>query len=316
MILSLIQLMLFVVLMSGGSGYIIEVDDFSLSKPDLVQLGLSLNLTKCVEQLRAAGLDNRLTHEGPFTVFCPINDAFDRQADYPGSAGMKEKMLQHVGKGLVTSDMFENELVVNSLMPGEKIRINVYTAGPFSTETVNGQAVLESDHHARNGVIHVLYSVMDSVYPMPGSVVGELLQCCPGTTQLLSFVHLSGLYQVMDQTEPVTLLAPSDAAWAKLGSAFLNHLDQNIPLLRQVLLAHMLQGTWYTVGLSRGDTIKTLAGTRVTVEKDKNGTVSYSGSLTSLADVAAGNGAVQVVEDVLLPKQLFRKQDLLKGRRQ
>ena len=107
--------------------------------------------------------------------------------------------------GLVTSDMFENELTLHSLVPGRKIRINVYTAGPFSTETVNGQAVLESDHLARNGVIHVLYSVMDSVYPMPGSVVGELQQCCPGTTQLLSFVHLSGLYQVMDRTEPVTL---------------------------------------------------------------------------------------------------------------
>jgi len=307
MIISLTPILLIVTLMPKGRGYIIEVDDFSITKPDLVELGLSLNLTTCVEQLRAAGIDKTLSHEGPFTVFCPINDAFDRQGDYPGSAGMKEKMLQHVGKGLVTSDMFENELTLHSLLPGRKIRINVYTAGPFSTETVNGQAVLESDHLARNGVIHVLYSVMDSVYPLPGSVVGELQQCCPGTTQLLSFVHLSGLYQVMDQTEPVTLLAPSDAAWAKLGSAFLNHLDKNIPLLRQLLLAHMLQGTWYTVGLSRGDTIKTLAGTRVTVEKDKNGTVSYSGSLTSLADVAAGNGAIQVIEDVILPKQLFRR---------
>ena len=110
----------------------------------------------------------------------------------------------------------------------------------------------------------------------------------------------------MDQTDAVTLLAPSDAAWAKLGSAFLNHLDHNIPLLRQVLLAHMMQGTWYTVGLSRGDTIKTLAGTRVTVTKDKNGTVSYSGALTSLADVSAGNGAVQVIEQVLLPKHIFK----------
>jgi len=304
LILLLMSILLF---MPGGKSFIIEIVDPVDVKPGLLQLGLNLNLTTCVEQLKAAGIDKILNTEGPFTVFCPINDAFDRQMNYPGSAGMKDKMLQHVGKGMVTSDKFENELTVHSLLPGRKIRINVYTAGPFSTETVNGQALLESDHLARNGVIHVLYSVMDSVYPLPGSVVGELQECCPGTNQLLSFIHLSGLYEVMDQTDPVTLLAPSDAAWAKLGPAFLNHLDKNIPLLRQVLLAHVLQGTWYTVGLSRGDTLKTLAGTKVTVSKDNNGTVSYSGAVTSLANVAAGNGAIQVIEQVLLPKELFRK---------
>jgi len=309
MLLYLLPILLFVALMPQGRGFVIEVSDPTDTQPDLVQLAQSLNLTTCVEHLQVAGIDKTINHEGPFTIFCPINDAFDRQADYPGSAGMREKMLQHVGKGKITSNMFENELTIKSLLPGRKIRVNVYTAGPFSTETVNGQAVLESDHLARNGVIHILYSVMDSVYPRPGSVVGELYQCCTGTTQLLSFVHLSGLYEVMDQTEPITLLAPSDAAWAKLGSAFLNHLDQNIPLLRQVLLSHVLQGTWYTVGLSRGDTIKTLAGSKVTVTKDKNGTVSYSGAVTSLADVAAGNGAIHIIEEVLLPKEIFKRGD-------
>eukprot|EP00092_Neocalanus_flemingeri_P025038 GFUD01027150.1.p1 GENE.GFUD01027150.1~~GFUD01027150.1.p1 ORF type:complete len:312 (+),score=72.84 GFUD01027150.1:87-1022(+) len=307
MLLPVSPILLLVGLMPLGRGFVLEVTDPSSTRPNLLQLAISLNLTTCVDQLKEAGIDKILNHEGPFTVFCPINDAFDRQADYPGSAGMKEKMLQHVGTGMVTSDKFRNELTIRSLLPGRKIRVNVYTAGPFSTETINGQAVLESNHLARNGVIHILYSVMDSVYPMPGSVVGELQECCTGTTQLLAFVHLSGLYQVLDQTDPITLLAPTDAAWAKLSSAFLNHLDKNIPLLRQVLLAHVLQGTWYTVGLSRGDSLKTLAGVRVTVDKDRNGTVSYSGAVTSLADVVAGNGAVQVIDEVLLPKHVFDK---------
>jgi len=300
------QLLLLVALVSLGNGFVLEGPEVSSTRPNLVQLALSLNLTTCVEQLRLAGIIKILNQEGPFTVFCPINDAFTRQAEYPGSAGMKEKMLQHVGAGNVTSDKFANELTMRSLLPGRKIRVNVYTAGPFSTETVNGQAVLESDHLASNGVLHILYSVMDSVYPRPGSVVGELHECCSGTNQLLAFIHLSGLYQVIDQTNPVTLLAPSDSAWARLSSAFLNHLDNDIPLLRQVLLAHVLPGTWYTVGLSRGDTIKSLSGSLVKVDKDRNGTVSYSGAVTSLADVTAGNGALHLIEDVLLPKEIFK----------
>ena len=290
----------------SSRGFIIEISDSDALKPDLLQLAQSLNLTACVSQLKSAGIERIINHEGPFTIFCPIDDAFSRQVVYPGSAKMQDKMLQHCGKGLITSDMFTNELIVNSLLKGRSIRVNVYTAGPFSTETVNGQAVIESDHMARNGVIHIIYSVMESVYPSPGSVIGELGMCCDGTTQLLAFIRLAGLFQVLDNTEPITLLAPSDSAWAKLGSAFLNHLDKDINLLRRVILSHVLQGTWYSVGLSRGDTIKTLSGYKVKIEKDKNGVVSFSGARSTLSDVAARNGAVYVVDEVIIPKEIFK----------
>ena len=76
--------------------------------------------------------------------------------------------------------------------------------------TANGRAVSSSDHLARNGVVHVLSSVMSSVYAREGSVVSELDECCPQHSEILSLVKVAGLYGKMDTEGPFTFLAPTN----------------------------------------------------------------------------------------------------------
>lgn len=171
--------------------------------------------------------------------------------------------------------------------------------------TTNGQGVMETDHLATNGVVHVIFSVMDSVYRKPGSVVSQLVESCPNTSTTLRLAFISGLYPILDRTDPITLLAPTNAAWESLPSGFLDFLENNRPLLQKVLLAHALPSTWYSAGTSRGDQIKSMFGSRVLVEKDRQGRVCWGGANTTLGDVAARNGVIQVVDKVILPKTIW-----------
>merc|ERR1712059_237903 len=255
---------------------------------DVLSLARNLNLTSCAAKLTEAGVEEVINgSEGQFTLFCPINDAFDREVDFPGVASLADKMLQHVTWGRLTSSDFSNELTVKSLLPGSRVRVNIYTAGMFSTVTTNGQGV------------------MDSVYRKPGSVVSQLVESCPNTSTTLRLAFISGLYPILDRTDPITLLAPTNAAWESLPSGFLDFLENNRPLLQKVLLAHALPSTWYSAGTSRGDQIKSMFGSRVLVEKDRQGRVCWGGANTTLGDVAARNGVIQVVDKVILPKTIW-----------
>ncbi len=74
--------------------------------------------------------------------------------------------------------------------------------------TANGRVIESFDHEATNGVIHVLSSVMSSIYDREGSVVSELDDCCPQHSTLLELVKTAGLYGMLDEKGPFTLIAP------------------------------------------------------------------------------------------------------------
>jgi len=169
---------------------------------------------------------------------------------------------------------------------------------------------METDHQASNGVLHVIYSVMDSVYHKGGSVVSQMVQSCPNTTTTLQLIYIAGLYPVLDKTNPITLLVPTNSAWQYLPSGFLDHLIKTPSLLQKVLFAHTLPSSWYSAGLSRRDQIKSMFGNKIIIDKDRNGRVYWSGASTTLSDVTAINGVIQVIDKVILPKHLLSLEEI------
>lgn len=270
--------------------------------PNLLELAAQLNLTTCIENLRLAKVDRVLNHEGWFTLFCPTNQAFAREKFYPGEDTMVDKMRMHVARGKFSSDLFENEMTFKSLLSKRTIRINQYTVKEKTMTTANGRAVGEVDYVARNGFLHIIDDVMSSVYDRAGTVISEIDECCPQHSQLLELVKTAGMFDTLDQVDPVTFLAPVNAAWDQIHPDFVDQLKKDIKLLRQVLSAHVITGTWYTAGLSDGDKLKSWSGDTVLVVKDSSGIFSFNGAQTTLVDVTAGNGAVHSVDAVIMPK--------------
>nr|WP_307990798.1 fasciclin domain-containing protein [uncultured Niameybacter sp.] len=118
-----------------------------------------------VTALKAAGLVDALKGEGPFTVFAPTNDAFNKLP-----AGTVEELLKpenndklvdiltyHVypGKVLAADAMKLNGKEVK-MLNGKPAKIEVRNGSVF----IDGAKVITTDIMAKNGVIHVIDTVM------------------------------------------------------------------------------------------------------------------------------------------------------------
>ena len=62
-------------------------------------------------------------------------------------------------------------------------------------------------------------------------------------------------------------------AFAKLPADVVNHLVDNPPILRQVLLNHVVGGTWYSAGLEDGMALDTLQMDKLAIDINDGNTV-------------------------------------------
>jgi len=133
------------------------------ASPDLVGLAAGAgNFKTLVAAVKAAGLVEVLQSPGPFTVFAPTDEAF---AKLP--AGTVETLLQpqnrdklasilkyHVVPGKVMAADVRTMKVKSAL--GQTLNLKVSDAGV----RVNEAKVIKTDLAAKNGVIHVIDTVI------------------------------------------------------------------------------------------------------------------------------------------------------------
>ena len=114
-----------------------------------------------VKAVKAAELVETLKGEGPFTVFAPTDEAFDKVPKEKLEALIKDKkalasvLTYHVVPGKVTA---ADVVKLNSAktLQGQEVRIVVKDG----KVTVNGANVVKTDIVCKNGVIHVIDSVI------------------------------------------------------------------------------------------------------------------------------------------------------------
>jgi uncharacterized surface protein with fasciclin (FAS1) repeats len=135
--------------------------DIALATPDLSTL---------VTALKAGGLVDTLSNQGPFTVFAPKNEAF---AALP--AGVVAKLLKPENKrqldDVLTFHVVAGAVHAKDLRDGEKLKtlegkeLTVRLAG--STVFINSAKVTTADVSASNGVIHIIDEVLLPAGPAP-----------------------------------------------------------------------------------------------------------------------------------------------------
>ena len=99
---------------------------------------------------------------------------------------------------------------------------------------------------------------------------------------------------------PLTLFAPTDAAFAALPAGLLTDLlkPEHATALRDLLLGHAVQGSVFSRDVKDQQKITTLSGTSVTAAVNSAG-LSVDGSKVTTPDVSASNGVVHVVNTVV-----------------
>ncbi|MGA2563803.1 MAG: fasciclin domain-containing protein [Steroidobacteraceae bacterium] len=116
--------------------------------------------TTLLAGIKSAGLTDKLTEKGPFTVFAPTDEAFKKLA--PGaleallkdSAKLKAVLSYHVVAGhMLAKDMKSGDMMT---LQGSPLTASVSSSGVH----VNGAHVKQADIVATNGVVHVIDAVI------------------------------------------------------------------------------------------------------------------------------------------------------------
>ena len=144
--------------------------DDKAEKPtkDIVEIAVSAKFDTLVAAVKAADLVDTLKGEGPFTVFAPTDEAFKKVSDKMGEEKfkalledkktLKKILLAHVvvGKAVMAEDVIK--------LKGKKVNGFLITVKgdevSLSNDLTKMAKVLKTDIKAKNGVIHVIDTVL------------------------------------------------------------------------------------------------------------------------------------------------------------
>lgn len=118
---------------------------------------------------------------------------------------------------------------------------------------------------------------------------------------LLTAAEAAGLVATLQGPGPLTVFAPTDAAFAALPEGTVEMLlkPENKDRLVEILTWHVVPGKVMAADLSEGMKAKTAQGGELTVTME--GGPKVNGAAISTADIVASNGVIHVIDEVILP---------------
>lgn len=120
---------------------------------------------------------------------------------------------------------------------------------------------------------------------------------------LVAAVQAAGMADVLANPGPLTVFAPTNAAFDKLPDGTVETLlkPENKKTLMRIITFHAAPGTYKVKDLKDGSTIGQATGDNVTIEIKED--VIYVNGAKILGTVEASNGVVHVIDAVLLPPE-------------
>ena len=250
----------------------------------------------------AAELADDLSGPGPFTVFAPTDAAFAAidaatldalLADPTGD--LATILLNHVTVGVADGSNISDGLAIGNLIAQN---LTFSTAGGLS---VNGANITVADIRAENGVVHVIDAVMvPEIMPARAATIMDVVSNSPDHTTLNSLINSAGLNGALSGDGPLTLFAPTDAAFAALPTDVVDALVADpTGALTDVLLFHAVVGVASTDNITDGLVIGSINGGNLSFTT--TGGPQVNGINISVLDIKTENGIVHVIDAVLVP---------------
>jgi uncharacterized surface protein with fasciclin (FAS1) repeats len=149
---------------------------------------------------------------------------------------------------------------------------------------------------------------MAASQPAAGATAGDIIDVATKAGQfntLATALTEAGLVETLKGEGPLSVFAPTDAAFAKLPDGTLDSLlkPENREKLKTILTYHVVAGevpASEVTGMSSADTV---AGPAIDIAV-KDGKVMLNDSATVVkTDVEASNGIIHVIDSVILPPE-------------
>jgi uncharacterized surface protein with fasciclin (FAS1) repeats len=260
--------------------------------------------------LDAAGLTVFFQWVSPLTVFAPTDEAFskfpkDTLADLLKPENKKRLVAilsyhvaqgtQRLGDALSAGDV--------KTVEGSAVRF-AYRDGKVR---VNEAALLNADLQCRDGILHVIDTVLLPPSSEPERKTVLTTASKAGTfSMLLTAVEKLGLRETLGGDGPFTVFAPTDEAFAALPNGVVTSLlkEEKRGQLAALVKHHVVAGR-VTAGaaLSSGKA-KSLQGESLEFSV-RDGLLKVGNATIRTVDIDGGNGIIHIIDEVLaLPSTL------------
>ena len=118
---------------------------------------------------------------------------------------------------------------------------------------------------------------------------------------LLYLAKRAGLVTALSGTGPLTVFAPTDAAFKSVPKATLQKLANDKMALRRVLLYHVVKGNATAARVVKLSSTNTLAGPTISIRVRSGAVYLNKSTKVVRTDIGASNGTIHVINRVLLP---------------
>jgi uncharacterized surface protein with fasciclin (FAS1) repeats len=157
----------------------------------------------------------------------------------------------------------------------------------------------------------ILAAALTALFLAAPASAANIVQTAASTGQfntLLAAAKAAGLVGALSRGGPITVFAPTDAAFAKLPAGTVESLllPKNRGKLAAILKYHVVPGAIYAKDVphrpTHVGTLKRGGDTTIRVVR-RGGTVRVDNARVVAADIKADNGVIHVINRVLLPSR-------------
>jgi uncharacterized surface protein with fasciclin (FAS1) repeats len=298
-------------------------------------------LSTLVAAVTEAGLVDTLNGPGPFTIFAPVNAAFEEipPADLDAVLADTDLLTSILTYHVVPEQLSSSELAdagTVATVNGAELEITM----DGDTLMVNGDeaTVVCADVPTANATVFLIDAVlmppMDSATTgttapaagaammepsgpacasLPADGEGSLAGMAddpaataasnnPELTTLVAAVQAAGLVDTLNSEGPYTIFAPVNAAFAKIPQADLDAVLADTDLLTSILAYHVVPEQLNSEQLVAAGTLPTVNGAELTVAMDGDTlTVNDGAAMVACADIPTANATVYLIDAVLMP---------------
>jgi uncharacterized surface protein with fasciclin (FAS1) repeats len=139
-----------------------------------------------------------------------------------------------------------------------------------------------------------------STAPEAAGTIVDVASANAEFSTLVAAVKAAGLVETLSGTGPFTVFAPTNEAFAALPAGLVDKLllPANKEALTKILTYHVLPAKVMAADVAAGK-VKTVEGSEITIATD--GGVKVDKANVTATDVAASNGVIHVIDQVLVP---------------
>lgn len=246
-----------------------------------------------------AGLQADLGSEESYTLFAPVDSAFDHLPegfmDNLTEDQLNEVVNYHILSGALYTGDIQEESSLETVAGG-----TVFVKADNEIELNRAATVVEGDKEASNGVIHKIDQVLvpDSYLTVFGIIEKRYnltkfaCHCTSGRTNLVE--------DLVDEGREFTVFAPSDEAFENFEKDVDDLSDAD---LEHIMRYHVVEQKILSDQFTDGETLKTLNDENIRISVASDGTVSINGeqAVVQEVDLEGKNGVVYIIDSVVDP---------------